>query len=188
MTGEELNTLWMWLKATYPKKYKHASEQESIIIKDNFDFAYEKYGLDQVMTAYRFFNDKTPFEPTTSEIKTYIAERLVKTEEVIDKTGMTEHHYMKGRYIHAEAHDAAIADMKNGIKKPFSWYIEQYPNIVWREWASGPPEHWKGIEYKGWEKTKDGEIKPIGVPSKKDLTITQLGFCESVKDIAKINY
>lgn len=176
MTGEELDTLCMWLKTSYPKKYKSLSEGEMIITKDNFSFAYEKQSLADVMAAYRFFLDKSPFEPTTSEVKTYIAERIVKTETPVTMDDLPEHHYMRGRYIHAEAFDKAQEDRRNGIKKPFSWYVEQYPSIEWKPWASEPPAHWKGIEYKGWEKTREGFIKPIGAKNKSDLTVTQLGF------------
>ena len=176
MTGEELDTLCMWLKTSYPKKYKSLSEGEMIITKDNFSFAYEKQSLADVMAAYRFFLDKSPFEPTTSEIKQYIAERIVKTEEPVSMDDLPEHHYMRGRYIHAEAFNKAQADRKEGIKKPFSWYVEQYPSIEWQEWVDEPPVYWQGIEYKGWEKTRDGFIKPIGARNKSDLTVTQLGF------------
>lgn len=175
MVREDLDRLWTWLKASYPKKYKSLSEQEAVLVKDNFSFAYESVELSDVMAAYRFFLDKSPFEPTTSEVKTYIAERLVKVEEPV-MDDLPEHHYMRGRYIHAEAFDKAQEDRRNGIKKPFAWYVEQYPSIEWKPWASEPPAHWKGIEYKGWEKTREGFIKPIGAKNKSDLTVTQLGF------------
>lgn len=175
MRREDLDVLWMWLKASYPKKYKAMSDQEVVLIKDNISFAYEKCELDEVMTAYRFFLDKSPFEPTTAEVKTYIAERLVKVEAPVEIDGLPEHHYMRGRYLHSEAFDKAQADFRSGIRRPFKWYIEKYPAIEWVPWVAGPPEYWKGIEYKGWERTRDGEIKPIGAPNKRDLTITQIG-------------
>lgn len=179
MTSEELDNLWLWLKVTYPKKYRAFSEQEGVLVKDNLSFAFEKYNLDEVMTAYRYFNEKTPYEPTASEIKTYIAEKKPKAEKKEDFS--EEHHYTKGRYLHEEAYDAWVRDQRNGTRngKTFKDYIKEYPNIVWRPWVTTCPDHWRGVEYKGWERV-DGLVKPKGAPAKSALTLLQLAGMEKI--------
>ncbi len=171
MTNEELDSLWLWLKVTYPKRYKSLSDMEAIIAKDNLAFIFEKYGLDEVMVAYRYFHEKLPYEPTASEIKTYIAERATKPETKQEFS--EEHHYTKGRYVHEEAEAAWRRDQQNGTRngRTFADYVKEYPKYVWRPWVLGCPDYWLGTKYEGWERTEDGLIKPKGAPSRRNAEL-----------------
>lgn len=164
MTREEIDTIYNWLRASYPKRYEKQDEFTRIITKDNLFAAYEKYDPSDVMTGYRYFLEKSAFEPAISEIKAYLAERQAKeiVRESLDD--LPEHHYMRGRYIHTEAADAWQRDQALGVRngKTFKDYIKEYPKVEWKPWASGPPEHWKGTEYTGWERDENGFVRPKG--------------------------
>lgn len=170
MTREEINDLYRWLQVTYPKRYAKLGEFEETITKDNLFQAYKSYEIFSVMDGYRGFLEKSPYEPAISDIKAYLAEREAKTAQAEEPEpsidDLPEHHYMRGRYIHAKAFDVAQADRRAGIVKPFKWYVEQYPDIEWKPWASGPPEYWKGTEYTGWERDENGFVRPKGCKPK----------------------
>ena len=172
MTREETDLIYNWLRASYPRRYNNQDDFTKAVTKDNLFMAYETYDSTDVMTGYRYFLEKSPYEPAISEIKAYLAEReakMAKNEEVsVSLDDLPEHHYMRGRYIHAAAADAWQRDQANGTRngKSFKDYIKEYPEVVWRPWVSGPPDHWKGTEYTGWERDENGFVRPKGCKPK----------------------
>ena len=172
MTREEVDTLYGWLRVTYPKRYTKFGDFEESVVKDNLYQAYKAYDIFAVMDGYHGFLERSPFEPAISDLKAYMAEREAKASKKEEPEpsldDLPEHHYMRGRYIHAAAVDAWQRDQKNGTRngKSFKEYIKEYPDIVWVPWVSGPPEHWKGTEYTGWERDANGFIRPKGCKPK----------------------
>ena len=173
MTREEADLIYNWLRASYPRRYNNQDDFTKAVTKDNLFLAYETYDPSDVMTGYRHFLEQSPYEPAISDVKAYLAEREAKQaraaaepEPSIDD--LPEHHYMRGRYVHDEALEAWQRDERNRTRngKKFKDYIKEYPQVVWRPWASGPPEHWKGTEYTGWERDENGFVRPKGCKPK----------------------
>ena len=169
MTREEIDTVYLWLKATYPRRYGNQDEFTAVVTKDNLFLAYEKYDMSDLMSAYRAFLEKSPYEPAISDIKAYLAE--ISAKQVVEQSmdDLPEHHYMRGRYIHEEAANAWQTDFKNKNLngRTFKDYVKEYPNVVWKPWTSlGPPDYWRGTEYTGWERDENGFVRPKGAKPK----------------------
>lgn len=182
MKGNEIDLLYRWLKLTYPRKYANKSQEDEVLLKDNLSFAFEGYGIEEVMTAYRWFYDREAFEPAVSEIKSYLrgqqkdrereAEENAARQMEAQMDSLPEHHPRKGCYWHKEAFEEWWKDQKAGTRngRDFPYYCKKYPKVVWRDWVNPsanadrfeePNGKWAYMKvYKGWTINEKGFCVP----------------------------
>ena len=146
MTREGTFTQLAWLQNNFPRQYPPSMAEERItILCDQFADSYRLWTDAEVMAVYKVFINEQKDPPAISEVRArlqdlrrgkgaeadrelsrQIMRRYEKPDDIV------EHNGVRGRWMHREAIDAFMADMRANCLKPGGWrtYYELYPKKV----------------------------------------------------------
>ena len=173
MTKAECTKLLSWLSATWPRAYPPAMKDERrLVTLENIEAVFGSIPYEEVKDAFVYALKTQDDVPTFAEIRNRcLGNRKAAQQAQMDAVnldGLPDYHPWRGCFVHAEAYDKCVADIRSGVKgasNNFSAYCKRYPSKVWRPWANHAlnKDNWPYItrdNFAGWKDDENGFCVP----------------------------